>query len=547
MDDPVNPQSIEAPPLMSPPPGPFEKPITIDWAYWARRLLVCNPFFLCSAALLLFGVNRLSIDPNFFTADESNLFFNYTALQLYGFLVVGTAIILARRKIWYDSALLVVVEHGLVLVPFMLLSQAALLNRTLGLVLAVGAVAFTAMRALAIRRWYPQFNLPPRALALGAVLLFTNAALPLIYPRAVLMDTDDWATPNQLLWFVALPLLVAGANLLPKPKYYGGLNPERHWLPLFLYALWVTGTGAHFWSLGHVSNLPFALQHLGPAALVATWTMYRRLGDCLVVPTVIWQRTLLCAAFATPLVSFANPELFEVLVLMNAVAFALLLLRGAETTRSFARELIALSLPFAAFGLPEDVGRFVMPHFLRTQGPMLALSLLIVLCALRWFRARLGIAGAVAMTVIMTLVWPAAPLHVFVQTFALFLLTHSLAWRKETPGATFVRLVAGMIWSASAMLWVHDYSWRADVSVTSGALILLATWSAIWRVSEQRPAIIIAIAASAVSFCAPTEWMLRHGSAGLIALAASLALFGIGFTVAWTRHLWERAHRDVPH
>src|SRR4051794_13929803 len=121
MDDLTNPESTETPPPLPRQPGPLEKPITIDWNYWARRLLVCNPFFLCSAALLMFGVNRLSIDPNFLKEDESNLFFNYGALQLYGFLVIGTAIILARRKIWYDSALLVVVEHGLVLVPFMLL------------------------------------------------------------------------------------------------------------------------------------------------------------------------------------------------------------------------------------------------------------------------------------------------------------------------------------------------------------------------------------------------------------------------------------------
>src|SRR2546423_1706071 len=152
MNESAVPESENTPPPLSP-SGSLEKPITIDWGYWARRLLVCNPFFLCSAALLLFGVNRLSIDPSFLKEDESNLFFNYSALQLYGFLVVGTAIILARRKIWYDSALLVVMENGLALVPFMLISQAALLNNKLGVMLALGAVALTAMRAIAIRRW----------------------------------------------------------------------------------------------------------------------------------------------------------------------------------------------------------------------------------------------------------------------------------------------------------------------------------------------------------------------------------------------------------
>ena len=37
----------------------------IPWSRWVKRFLVCNPFYLCSAAVFLFGINRLSIDPNF--------------------------------------------------------------------------------------------------------------------------------------------------------------------------------------------------------------------------------------------------------------------------------------------------------------------------------------------------------------------------------------------------------------------------------------------------------------------------------------------------
>jgi hypothetical protein len=151
-----------------------------DWRYWARRLLVCNPFFLCSAALLLFGVNRLSLDPSFLGEERANLFFNYGALQSYECLVVVTAIILARRKIWYDAALLAVVENGLVLVPFMLISQGALMSRATGLLLAAGAVCFAAGRSLALRRLFPEFNLPPAALVLGTVQLLMNAVLPVL-------------------------------------------------------------------------------------------------------------------------------------------------------------------------------------------------------------------------------------------------------------------------------------------------------------------------------------------------------------------------------
>ena len=510
-----------------------------DWRYWARRLLVCNPFFLCSAALLLFGVNRLSLDPNFLGEEGANLLFNYSALQLYGLLVAGTALILARRKIWYDSALLVVLENGLVIVPFMLISQGALLKANLGTTLALIAVVLAAARALAIRRWYPQFNLPPRALALGAVLLLVNAALPLIYPSAVVKDTGDWAVPNLWLWLVILPVLTAGANFLPAPRSHNGLNPARPWLPLFIYALWVTATGAHFWSLGHISDLTFQKPWLGPAALVAAWTMQARLTDCLVTPGLNWRRALLIVAFCVPLLAFSNPWLFELLVFVNAVGFAALFLR-ASATRSMARELFALCLPLTALGLPEEVGRILMPYFTRDTGLTLSLAVLLVMGGLRWFRPLAGCTGAVGMTALVALVFPGAPLHAYLQTALLFLLAHSLAWLKPSSGAQFIRAVACAGWVLNAAVWVHDFPWRTDLGVTLSALLLLAAWFAIRRVSGERPSLMLVSSAAIVSMCAPGDALIRYGSPGLIALTASVCLFAVGFVVAWTRHHWEK-------
>jgi hypothetical protein len=63
------------------PPGPSTTPVR-DWRHWLRRLLVCNPFFLVSAALLLFGINRLSVDPHFLAAELAKLLFNTSALAL---------------------------------------------------------------------------------------------------------------------------------------------------------------------------------------------------------------------------------------------------------------------------------------------------------------------------------------------------------------------------------------------------------------------------------------------------------------------------------
>jgi len=55
-------------------------PAPSNWRDWARRLLVCNPFFLCSAALLLFGINRLSGEDKLFRDEIQSLLFNFSAL-----------------------------------------------------------------------------------------------------------------------------------------------------------------------------------------------------------------------------------------------------------------------------------------------------------------------------------------------------------------------------------------------------------------------------------------------------------------------------------
>ncbi len=64
-----------------------EAPARPKW-YWTKRLQAGNPFYLISAALLLFGINRLSVDPSFLGAELPNLIFNFSALQIYEVLLV---------------------------------------------------------------------------------------------------------------------------------------------------------------------------------------------------------------------------------------------------------------------------------------------------------------------------------------------------------------------------------------------------------------------------------------------------------------------------
>ena len=94
----------------TPPPITAPKPGVLDGrkrrgsvAGWLRRLFACNPFYLASAAPLLFGCYRISVDPAFLPDETVQLIFNFFSLQSYEVLIVLTAVFLARRRIWYDS------------------------------------------------------------------------------------------------------------------------------------------------------------------------------------------------------------------------------------------------------------------------------------------------------------------------------------------------------------------------------------------------------------------------------------------------------------
>lgn len=554
----IDPESQSAPASESTPepmPTSEEAPAPPnDWRYWMRRLLVCNPFFLCSAALLLYAVNRLSSVDSLFAGEIHNLFFNFSALQFYETLVVVAGIILARRRIWYDSSLLVVVEQGLVLVPFLLITQATVQGQelregmNLALPLALAGVAATAGRMLSIRRGFPQFNLPPRALLLGTVILAANVSLPIFFRLWMDTDLQEWAEENNFLWYVALPLLALGANLLPKPQRYGGSNPERHWLPIFIYALWLTGSAVHVWSIAHICSLPLGSHQLAPLACALVWTLWHRLHDFLPNPSPRLRMAVLVAALLAPLPAFSHSELFVVLAIGTHVGFLTLWLRSSATwpLRSAVGHLALVSLTMAVAGIPIDWARAVMPQIQRPDCFAIAVSGLALLLALRSRSPKAGLVATAATAMAMGILsgpYPSINFHVIAQVSAIFLLLHSIRWISAEPFAeNLLRAGAAGVWLMDAGFWTANLQMNSFLfSSIAGAAVLL-----IWLFCRRSASRILAIASLAVICCAPTHWLSRNATAGALALLGSLALFAAGMIVAWTRHRWEGRDKAAP-
>ena len=255
------------------------------WVYWAKKLLVCNPFYLASAALLLFGLSRISTGQLFIQEETSLLTFNFMSLQVYELLLVVTALLLARRLIWYDAKLLVTLEHLLVLGPFMLISQAALIDPELVWMFCAGAAFFVVARCLLAQRAVPTLRFPPALAWTGLAVLAVNAAWPFMYRLlhetkiGKKLDAGVAFDVHQLSWWVVLPAVIALINVLPRSRETSAASVPSRWVPLGFLSLWLAGTATHLYSLGYVYDFDLRREWVAPAAWVLAWTLHLRLPD----------------------------------------------------------------------------------------------------------------------------------------------------------------------------------------------------------------------------------------------------------------------------
>ena len=535
--------------------NPVERPAPADqpgFAAWVKRFLAGNPFYLVSAALLLFGINRLAVDPNFLKAEVAKLGFNFSALQVYELLVVGVAILLARRKVWYDSTLLVVVENLLVLVPFILITQAVLIGREVALALGAAAAALALLRGGALKKWIRVLNLPSGLLAIGAVLLVANLATPVLFRGIIENGTDEWEKPGLVGWFLVLPALLAAGNLLPVLKSRAELAPSRSWLPFLMLGLWVTGSAAHLYCVGYVSDLTFHPWMIAPLALVLVWTVWHRLADFVSQPVpaaALPRQVLLVCAALIPLATAAAPSshLFFALTLLNVALFGLV--SGTNPRNTLAGQL-ALASGVALFaGLPMDWGSWLAPGFSRVRAMELGMGIWVAVQALRSRHPAWGLGGALAAalaTGLVTSAWqPQLALHIGLSVLVL----HSLRWEEGISG-TISKGVVGLRIGTAVSWMTHAFVWtRVDVRaavwvVTSAAVLILLIYILLGVVTGQWGARVVPAGAALSFLAAPANFFfdwLRASPSGLMAVLGSFALFGLGTLVALTKYRWHPA------
>jgi hypothetical protein len=549
--EPIAPPTLEAIETLTSTPTPTSLP----WKRWIRYIWSTNPFYLMSAALLLYGVYLISNETKAFTQETAQLAFNFGALQFYGVLLVGTAILLARRLIWYDSTLLASLENALVLVPFLLVTQAALIEQRFvwgycgaGLVLAM-------LRFAALRRWFVQLNLPARALGCGAIVLAVNAALPVIFRH---LHESKFGTKlaegaayefNVWSWLVVLPVLIVLANLLPAPPaddqtthLSGSDCPRRPWLPMMFFGFWIAASVTHLYSLGYVYDFDLQRAWIAPALLALAWTLYHRITDFVESPGWNLDRALLIVPATVPFIAgLANSKITLTLAVINAIAYALQQIGGTQPRLAF-KLAVASGLTMVA-ALPHSWGAVVVPGFNPAKAVAVAVLTALILPALFSRNPKLGFLGALAVAAgVGAFVGPATRGGNWaMQAGCVFFLLHSMRWvDTNEKGLAIARWIIGTCWVMHSYIWAHlgGPGWGIAIAGT----LVLGSWQLVRQLGWVRGLWGMGTMAGLVMVSSPLDaagcWMVA-APAGLLAVAGSLLLFAIGTATALTKHRWH--------
>jgi len=542
------------PPLASPKPKPF--------SWWLRKLFACNPFYLVSAALLLFGCYRVSIDAPLFDVESARLVFNFTSVQFYEILVVLTAIFLARRSIWYDSTLLVGLESLLVFVPFILISQAALIDSGLALELCLAGAIVAAVRFGGLKKHFTQLNLPGSLLCIGSILLALNVALPLIYRHfgetkvGVYIDSGPAYVMNECTWLLILPAVLALVNLLPYARAAGSLLPQHRWLPLGLFTLWMAVTCTHLYGLDFIYQFNVRGELLAPVTAVLAWTIFLRMPA-----RFPWQKQLLTLLpLWVPLLSTSpgGRGTFLTLATLNLVGYGIISL--CDRNNRLARHLVIaagllLVAGFPASWLPTIVtGPSVAPAF----GPGLPQLKCVLAGLMAYLLIWTTLRRSPQHALLGSIVFSAAILWCFrhqpgagywaLQGGFVFLLLHSLRWQDGGhPGANFLRLLGAFAWVIQSVVWMNADTGRFWMPFIPGALVL-GTCFACQLYSFEWKKTAVPVAALMVMLSGPCCGIIegvRLAPVGLLAVTGSFLLFGFGTLAALTRHHWHKSEDRI--
>ena len=512
-----------------------------------KRIMAGNPFYLASAGLLLYGINQLTTDSKLVGAEFPMLRFNFCALVLYEIMLVGTAILLIRRKIWYDALLLFGLANVFVIVPFSLISRAVFLSSHLALAMTICGAGLAVAKFWAFKRYTRELNLPGRLLCFGVLLLLVNASAPLLFKR-IAFDLDEIARWLTFTWQFLLPALAGLGLFLPRASWRTGRSAlsiptdapgGQKWLPAVVFFGWVTVTACHFGGIGYSNSYVWNYSLLVPITWVMAWTAYVRITDFCTVPNRLAEQILLSVPLLLPLLAIGSEHIFLLFAGLNLLIYTLLLIRNPRNFLALTQLLGALTI--FSVGLPAPWISYILPEVGRPEWAMVSAAACFFVLIFRFRDPRVAILGTLGL---IGLCCYFAPLisHYAVQAALVSLLVHSLRWDDQAhKGAMTLRFLAVTLWCLVSCSWLFnsDQSERLLIDSAAGALLTIYLLRAlIYRRWNHR---LLPTGATLVLLSEPAtilgSWLDRE-TPGMLAVVGSFLLFALGSIAAFSKPKW---------
>ncbi len=506
---------------------------------WMRRILASNPFYLASAGFVLYGINRLSSDPRLTGAETALLGFNFGALFFYELLLVITAIVLARRAIWYDALVLVGLENLFVLVPFSLVSRTVLLNQHLAWAMCAAAVLLVLAKFWALQRFMPRLHFSARMLIFGGLIMAANVGIALgfqklEFERAMLMR---WLNVS---WLILLPLVVFLGNLLPSRSKSEASSPMCKWFPEGMVGIWLAVTAVHLGGVGYVFEFEWQLALLAPALWALAWTLLNRTTGLMIRHDFV--RSLIWAPLLVTVIAIQNGLVFTTLNVLNFIVYGLLYTRQSQ--RRLLLHLCLCSLTAALAGIPVVWGQQILSNF--SRGPWIFFCLIGFFTAWTAFTSdpRAAIFGSIGVLIITgSVILVESPGNLGLQAACVFFIAHSLRWRDDQHrGAAGFRILCLLLWVGHSYWWGRTGSSDSMATIYSFAGLILALCCARGLLTDRWRPLVIPVAAMLVLFSAPCNLLagkLKAVSPAYLALIAGFLLFGLGTWLAFTKARWK--------
>ncbi|HEX7859595.1 MAG TPA: hypothetical protein VF773_04670 [Verrucomicrobiae bacterium] len=529
--------------LTSTEPTEYRDPAEVFW----KALVRCNPFYLFSAVLLLYGVYRASVDPAFLKDETSQVIFNFGSLQVYGLMLVGTVVFLARKGINYDAIVLYFIDNILLLVPFILLSQAVFLESSLARNLSLIGCVLVAVKFGVFKRFFEGLNLPKRLLLVGSLIVIVNSAVPLVFRRGLNVDNELWNPRSQYCWFLLLPLLAMAGHVLnplrptTKPGHGDDLTVEEHrkeWIPIATFLLWITGTAAHLYSVGYVDDQKFEVAKFSVLAWAVAWLLCAKITLALSRFTPGAPVVMLSIPVLTPLLALNRPEIAVTLNVLNAAIYGFLCFRWKAVR--VPAVLGGVSLLAAVLFVPNHWVTPMIEDYSKGSLIFTLITAAVILQAIRTRTARWALVASLALGFfVLTAAFKLhfSP-HFAVQIACVFLLVHSLFWTgTQERGANVLLILAG----TALVLDSYALTGERSLALRLVPLMLGAPLLALGLVFRRS---VIPIAAAGLSMLL---WPLTFGAealrttpVGVLALGGSFVLFMVGTGFA----IWKRRFPD---